>query len=56
MLFTSSSDQAPSTKTLPLKTWDVFPLSFHHFVLANLACLSLWIRIQKQKSTTTRLC
>jgi hypothetical protein len=44
MLFaSSSSDQAPSTKTLSLKTSDVSSLSFHHFVLAILACLSLWV-------------
>ncbi|AQK72848.1 Regulator of nonsense transcripts UPF2, partial [Zea mays] len=57
MLFaSSSSDQAPSTKTLSLKTSDVSPLSFHHFVLAILACLSLMVRIRKRKSATTRLC
>uniref|UniRef100_K3YKR4 Uncharacterized protein n=1 Tax=Setaria italica TaxID=4555 RepID=K3YKR4_SETIT len=46
MLFASSpSLQGSSLIILSLKTSDVSSFSFHHFVLAILACLSLRARI-----------
>src|ERR1044072_2671582 len=45
ILFASPpSSQGPSFMTLSLIALAASPLSFHHFVLATLVCLSRWTR------------